>query len=57
MVPIYGTCQWTAAVRLDMVQKPKNPNFLTFLISEFFHPVQIQTDFNQDRKYTYNATL
>jgi hypothetical protein len=53
MVPVSGQ----PLVRLDMVRKPKNPNFSIILISEFFQPVQVQTDFNQDRQYTYNATL
>jgi len=44
-------------VRLDMVRKPKIPNFCVFLISVFIQPVQVQTDFNQERQYTYNATL
>ena len=57
VVSIYRTCQWTAAVRLDIMQKPKNPNFSTFLINEFSQPARVQTDFNQERQYAYNATL
>jgi hypothetical protein len=44
-------------VRLDVVRKPKIPNFSIILISEFLQPVQIQTDFNQEKQYTYIATL
>jgi hypothetical protein len=44
-------------VRLDMVRKLKNSNFSIILISQFFQPLQVQTDFNKERQYTYNATL
>jgi hypothetical protein len=40
-----------------MVRKPKIPNFCVFLIIVFIQPVQVQTDFNQERQYTYNAAL
>jgi len=42
MVPVSGQ----PLVRLDMVRKPKNPNFSIFLISEFFFS-----------RYRYRQTL
>ena len=39
-------------VRLGTVRKPKNQNIYVFLISVFLQPVQVQTDFNQERQYT-----
>jgi len=53
MVPVRGQL----LVRLDMARKPKNPNFSIILINVFLQPVQGQTDFNQERQYTYKATL
>jgi hypothetical protein len=57
MVPIYGTSQWTAAGTFRYGAKPEIPEFFVFLFSVFLQPVQVQTDFNQERQYTYNATL
>jgi hypothetical protein len=53
MVPVHGQ----PLVRLGMVRNPKNLNFYVFLIIVFLQPVQVQTDFNQEKQYTYNATL
>jgi hypothetical protein len=53
MVPVRGQL----LVRLDMVRNPKIRNLYVFLISVFLQPVQVQTDFNQESQYTYNATL
>jgi len=39
MVPVSGQ----PLVRLDMVLKPKTPNFCILLISVFLQPVQAQT--------------
>ena len=41
MVPVNGQ----PLVRLDIVLKPKAPNFCVFLFSVFLQPVQVQTDF------------
>jgi len=48
MVPVSGQ----PLVRLGTVRNPKNPNIYVFLISVFLQPVQVQTDFNQERQYT-----
>jgi hypothetical protein len=48
MVPVSGE----SLVRLGTVRNPKTPNFCVFLISVFLQPVQVQTDFNQERQYT-----
>jgi hypothetical protein len=53
MVPVSGQ----PLVRLDVVRKPKHQNFYVFLISVFLQPVHVQIAFNQERQYTYNATL
>jgi hypothetical protein len=53
MVPVSGQ----PLARLDTVLKPKNQNFCILLNSVFLQPVQVQTDFNHDGQYTYNATL
>jgi threonine/homoserine/homoserine lactone efflux protein len=39
-------------VRLGTMRNLKNPNLYVFLISVFLLPVQVQTDFNQERQYT-----
>jgi len=50
MVPIYGTCQWTAASTFRYGAKAETPNFWVILFSVFLQPVQEtdrQTDCNE----------
>ena len=53
MVPVSGQ----PLVRSDMVLKSRTPNFFILLINVFLQPVQVQTDFNNETRYSYNATL
>jgi len=50
VVPIYSTCQWTAASTFRCDAEDETPKFWLILIRVFLQPIQGQTDrqtFNQ----------
>jgi hypothetical protein len=44
MVPLYSSCQWTAAGTFGYGGETENPKFGAILIRVFLQPVQGQTD-------------